>query len=112
MSIILGFVLMILFTVAANLLLKIGAGRSSPQMLFGLLSWTSVLGLAFFAFAGLVYAWLLKFLPLNIAQSFAAGQFIAVILAASLVLSEAISTAQWVGIFLIAAGIAIVGWSQ
>jgi undecaprenyl phosphate-alpha-L-ara4N flippase subunit ArnE len=51
-------------------------------------------------------------LPLNIAQSFAAGQFIAVILAASLVLSEAISTAQWVGIFLIAAGIAIVGWSQ
>lgn len=112
MQITLGFVLMILFTVAANLLLKIGAGRASPQMLFGLLSWTSVLGLAFFACAGLVYAWLLKFLPLNIAQSFAAAQFIAVILAASLVLSETISTAQWVGILLIAAGISIVGWSQ
>lgn len=112
MQIILGFVLMILFTVAANLLLKIGAGRAAPQMLFGLLSWTSVLGLAFFGCAGLVYAWLLKSLPLNIAQSFAAAQFIAVILAASLVLSESISLAQWIGIFLIAAGIAIVGWAQ
>jgi drug/metabolite transporter (DMT)-like permease len=112
MQVTLGFVLMIFFTVAANLLLKIGAGRPTPQMLFGLLSWTSVLGLTFFGCAGLVYAWLLKFLPLNIAQSFAAAQFVAVTLAASLVLSETISTAQWIGIILIAAGIVIVGWSQ
>ncbi len=74
MKIISGFILMIFFTVLANLLLKIGAGRTSSQLLFGLLSWISVLGLIFFGCAGFVYAWLLKFLPLNIAQSFATAQ--------------------------------------
>lgn len=112
MQIIFGFVLMITFTVAANLLMKIGAGRAAPQMLFGLLSWTSMLGLTFFGCAGLVYAWLLKFLPLSIAQSFAAAQFIAVILASSFVLSESIGSVQWIGILLIATGIFVVGWAK
>ena len=49
------------------------------------------------------------FLPLNIAQSFAAIQFIAVILASTLVLSEPIAIPRWIGIALIAIGIVIVG---
>ena len=43
------------------------------------------------------------------AQAFAATQFIAVILASSLLLSEPIPFARWIGIGLIACGIAVVG---
>jgi drug/metabolite transporter (DMT)-like permease len=48
----------------------------------------------------------------NVAQSFAAAQFVAVIPASSWLLSERIGTSQWVGITLIAVGILIVGWSR
>lgn len=112
MKIAVGFLLMILFTVIANLLLKIGAGKAPSPVLFNFISWISVFGLVCFAGAGLIYSWLLKSLPLSIAQSFAAAQFVAVILASAVVLSESITAAQWLGILLIATGISVVGWSQ
>jgi drug/metabolite transporter (DMT)-like permease len=106
---------MITFTVVANLLLKTGAvmGRDAGGALWGqLLNWRIVAGLASFGSAALLYTILLRSLPLNVAQSFTAAQFIATIIASALVLSEPITGARWVGIALIASGIAVVGWSQ
>lgn len=114
MKIALAFVAMISFTVLANLLMKTGAdGLAGPGSLWvRLLSWKLVAGLAAFGVAALLYILILSWIPLNVAQSFAAAQFIAVILASRAVLGEPIGPAQWVGIVLIAGGIAVVGWSR
>lgn len=102
---------MIGFTIAANLLLKIAAGRTDLPALFGLVNLYTVIGFGAYGCAGVVYAWLLKSLPLNVAQSFAAAQFIAVIVASALVLAEPIGLLRWVGIGMISAGIFVVAWS-
>jgi undecaprenyl phosphate-alpha-L-ara4N flippase subunit ArnE len=114
MKIALAFVAMISFTVLANLLMKTGAdGLAGPGSFWmRVLSWKLAAGLAAFGVAALLYVLILSWLPLNVAQSFAAAQFIAVILASRLVLDEPIGSAQWLGIALIAGGIAIVGWSR
>src|SRR4051794_18221848 len=110
MRIAVGFFVMISCTVAANLLMKMGAAPPAwERLLFGLLSWKLVAGVIAFGCAALVYAWLLHWLPLNVAQSFAAVQFLAVIFASSAVLSERIPPLRWFGIALIAGGIVIVG---
>jgi multidrug transporter EmrE-like cation transporter len=105
-----GFIGMIACTVAANLLMKQGAMvPAADRVILGVLGWTSVAGLAMFGVSGLIYSWVLRFLPLNVAQSFAAAQFVAVILASSAVLAEPITAARWIGILLIALGILLVG---
>ena len=105
---------MIAFTVIANLLMKTGADSLNADVSFWsrLVSWRLLLGLAFFGCAALIYIVILGWLPLNVAQSFAAAQFVGVILASWFVLSEPIGHVQWVGILLIATGIAIIGWGQ
>lgn len=106
---------MIGFTVIANLLLKTGAvlGRAAGGPWWAqLANWRVVGGFASFAIAALFYTLLLRTAPLNVAQSFAAAQFVATVLAAALILSEPIGAASWIGIALIAAGIAIVGWTR
>jgi len=114
MRIVLTFIAMITFTVIANLLLKMGASSSGPGQgpLLHLVNWRVLLGLCSFAIAACFYILVLQWLPLNVAQSFAAAQFVAVILASAWILSEPIGALQWTGIALIATGIAIVGWSQ
>ena len=77
-----------------------------------LINYRVVAGLSCFAIAVAIYVFILRRLPLNIAQSFMAAQFVAVILASALVLAESIGAFRWAGITLIAAGIAVVGWSQ
>jgi multidrug transporter EmrE-like cation transporter len=107
-----GFVMMIACTVAANLLLKQGAMvPASDRVILGLLGLQSFAGLAMFGVSGLIYSWVLRSLPLNVAQSFAAAQFVAVIAASALVLAEPITPARWLGILLIALGILLVGLS-
>ena len=106
---------MISFTVAANLLMKLGATASAlPNAHFmdAFLNWRTLCGLASFGIAGLLYAVVMRWLPLNVAQSYAAAQFVAVVVASALVLGEHIHYRQWIGIVLITAGIVIVGWSQ
>ena len=106
----LGFVAVIACTVAANLMLKLGASVPEAQrVLFGLLGWKSAAGLALFGCGGIVYALLLRRVPLNIAQVFAAAQFVGVVIAAGLVLGEPISPARWLGIACISLGIVLVG---
>jgi undecaprenyl phosphate-alpha-L-ara4N flippase subunit ArnE len=109
MKVVFGFLAMISCTVVANLLLKLGAVAPIEHRIFQVVDWKTVAGFTSFALAGMVYAWLLAFLPLNVAQSFAAAQFIAVILASALILSESISITRWFGITLIFAGIVVVG---
>ncbi|HKW52517.1 MAG TPA: EamA family transporter [Stellaceae bacterium] len=106
MQLVLGFILMVLCTVAANLLLKLGAMVPLEQrVLFGLFDWRTLLGFAFFGGSLLIYSWLLGWMPLNLAQSLASLQFVAVILASALVLAEPIPLPRLLGIALIVAGI-------
>jgi drug/metabolite transporter (DMT)-like permease len=100
-------------TVVANLLLKMGAtaGREGGAPWWAV-NWRIAAGLACFGAAGLIYAVVLRFLPLNVAQSFTAAQFIATILASALVLAEPVTGMRWVGIALIASGILVVGWTH
>jgi hypothetical protein len=70
-----GFFAVMAFTVGANLMLKLGAGDPEAHRMFGLLSWKSAAGLALFGCGGIVYAFLLRQVPLNIAQVFTSAQF-------------------------------------
>jgi len=103
---------MISCTVGANLLMKLGVDDAPSRALLELMSWRTFAGLAAFGFAGLFYAAALRFLPLNVAQSYAAAQFVAVILASRLVLGEPIASERWIGITLIAGGIIVVAATQ
>jgi drug/metabolite transporter (DMT)-like permease len=105
-----GFVAMISLTIAGNLMLKLGAEVPlSDRIFLGLLGWRSAAGLALFGCGGIVYALLLRRVPLNLAQVFAAMQFVGVAVAASVVLGESISPLRWIGIAFICCGIALAG---
>jgi multidrug transporter EmrE-like cation transporter len=106
-------VAMITCTVVANLLLKLGAAAGAAAgAAWWALNWRIAAGFASFGAALLIYTVVLRTLPLNVAQSFTSAQFIGTIVASALVLSEPITGIRWVGIALIAAGIAVVGWSS
>ncbi len=107
------FAVMMLLTVTANLLLKWGTvapGAGSGHWL-ALLNWRVAAGLASFGLGAAFYVVILTKLPLNVAQSFAAFQFVAVILAAWLILGEPISLLRAAGMALICGGIFLVGVS-
>jgi drug/metabolite transporter (DMT)-like permease len=111
-DVLIGFVAMIFVTVTANLVLRTGAlVPASERAIFGILGWKSLLGLALFGIAGLIYAVVLRWVPLNVAQAFTAAQYVGVVLAASFVLGEPISPLRWTGILCIGLGIVIVGFT-
>ncbi len=97
-------------TVMANLLMTLGSAEPPSPYLLGILSLRTVSGLAVFGLGGLFYTVVLRFLPLNVAQSYAAAQFISVIIASQLILGEVVPPARWAGITMIAIGIAVVAW--
>jgi len=102
---------MISAAVIGNLLMKVGASAARPDWLLGLAAWESVAGLSLFALAALCYMLVLKVVPLSVAQCLMAGQFVGVVLGAAVILAEPISPMRWVGIIMIAMGIAVVGLS-
>jgi drug/metabolite transporter (DMT)-like permease len=105
----LGIASMVALTVGANLMLKLGAmAPPAERVLLGALSWQSIVGLSLFGIGGVIYAFVLRALPLHVAQAFAAVQYVAVVLAASLLLSERIAPTSWLGIAFIVAGIVLV----
>ena len=91
------FAVMTAFTVIANLLMKIGAvsAMARGDEWWHLINYRVVSGLSSFGVAAAIYVFILQRLPLNIAQSFMAAQFVAVILASTLVLSEPIGAIRW-----------------
>jgi multidrug transporter EmrE-like cation transporter len=105
-------VTMIGCTVVANLLMKLGSQDAPSPFLLGLLPWRTAGGLIAFGCAGLLYATALRFLALNVAQSYAAIQFMAVIVASRLILGEPIAFMRWAGISMIALGIIVVALSE
>jgi len=106
---ILGFILMIGCTVAANLFLKLGAEvPAAERTVAGVVDWRTVAGFAFFGAGGVIYSWILNWMPLNVAQSIAASQFIAVIVASALLLGEPIPLPRLFGIGFIVVGIVLV----
>lgn len=105
-----GFLAVIGCTVAANLMLKLGAAAPTSERIFlGVFGWKSAAGLALFGCGGLLYAILLRRVPLNLAQVFAAAQFVGIVVAARLVLDEPISPARWLGVLFISLGIVVSG---
>lgn len=89
-----------------NLLMKIGADVRDPDgLLFGLVAWQTIAGIASFGCGVLAYAWALRQFELHTAQIVVSVQFIAAILLAAIVLGERISGVQWCGIALIALGL-------
>lgn len=94
--------------VCANLLLKIGASDRPAALLLNFLSWRSFAGLLCFGFGGLAYAWLLKYVPLGVAQAVLASQYIFTILGAWFLLHENMTAMQIAGFILIGTGIALV----
>jgi drug/metabolite transporter (DMT)-like permease len=107
------FALMIAFTVAANLCLKAGAlVPAAERTIPGFCDWRTLLGFAFFGTSAVIYSGVLQSMPLNLAQSIAASQFVAVILASAVILAEPIPPLRLLGILLIVAGIAIVSFSE
>lgn len=104
---------MITGMVSANLLLKVGSGATGTKLsVFHPAINIYVAGsLAAFAAAFAFYFFILRATPLNVAQSLAAAQFVAIIFAANLVLGESIGLMRWGGILLISIGIFLVGLS-
>ena len=94
--------------VCASLLLKVGATDRPAGLLLGLLSWRSFLGLACFGIGGLAYAWLLRYVPLGVAQAVLASQYIFTVTGAWLLLHESIDGVQLLGFLLVGLGIALV----
>lgn len=98
----------IAINVCANLLLKIGASESPVPLLLNFLSWRSFLGLLCFGIGGLAYAWLLRFVPLGVAQAVLASQYIFTVGGAWFLLHEHIDGVQLLGFIFVGIGIALV----
>lgn len=94
--------------VCASLLLKLGAADRPAALLLGLLSWRSFLGLACFGVGGLTYAWLLRYVPLGVAQAVLSSQYIFTVTGAWLLLHESIDGVQLLGFLFVGIGIALV----
>lgn len=91
--------------------MKVGSAKFNIKNLLDIDNFTVYIGLILFAIALVVWIFILKKLPLNVAQSFSVLQFVGVILASWLVLSEPISGLRWVGIVFVILGVLIVGWT-
>jgi undecaprenyl phosphate-alpha-L-ara4N flippase subunit ArnE len=113
MYFVISFALMIGFTVAANVFLKTGAMvPAAERTIMGVCDWRTLLGFVFFGTSAVVYSGVLQWMPLNVAQSLAASQFVAVIVASALILAEPIPPVRFIGIALIVIGIVVVSFSD
>lgn len=98
--------LVILGNAAGNILLKIGAnGDRSGKLLFGVLPWQTLGGIACFGFGVLIYSWALNQFDLHAAQIVVSLQYVLVILLAAFFLGESISMQTWFGIGFIGVGL-------
>ncbi len=107
-----GAMLVVVFgNITGNILIKAG-GNVDPNraFLFGNFGWQTFAGIAFFASSILLYAWVLRQLPLHIAQAIASLQFVGATLAASIIFGETITPEKWFGVGLILTGLFVIAW--
>lgn len=102
-----GMAVVVLANVIGTAFIKLGASAGS-RPLFGTLSWSTLVGLGIFGTSVLLYTWVLKHLPLYMAQSIAALQFMGIVLVAAFFFDEAISVRQYLGFALILAGLFVI----
>ncbi len=103
---------MIMSAVTANLLLKTGvAARNAGGLVAILMHPTVLCGLALFGGAAMLYLLVLERLPLNVAQSMMALQFVGVMVGSVVVLGEPMPPARLLGAALITGGVILVGLS-
>jgi drug/metabolite transporter (DMT)-like permease len=107
---ILSVVLITLFTVTGNLLLKIGVLKPGISEFWpiSLINVHTMLGTASFGLAFIGYATLLQRIPLNVAQAIFSIQFVAVIVSSATILGEPVGVVRWLGIGFILVGILVV----
>jgi multidrug transporter EmrE-like cation transporter len=100
-------------TVTGNLLLKIGASRAATASIWplALVNGPSAAGTFVFGLGFLFYATVLKDLPLNLAQSIFALQFIGGIIGSAVLLGEPIAMMRWIGMGIMVLGVAVVIYS-
>ena len=103
---------MVLSAVAGNVFLKKGAMKIGTGDISGILNIHVFLGIGLFAVAVISYILLLRKIPLHVAQSLMAVQYVGVTLAAFLVFNEKISISALAGIAMITCGIALIGLSE
>lgn len=94
--------------VCASLLLKAGAADAPVPLFLNFLSWRSFSGLLCFGIGGLGYAWLLRYVPLGVAQAVLSSQYIFTVLGAWLILHEHMDRIQVLGFLFVGIGIALV----
>lgn len=95
------------FNVVAQLLLKSGAMRPGLGMgvPLSLINGHVVAGILCFVVSLGLYVSVLQRLPLILAQSVLSLQFVAIVLAAAVVLGERVAVVNWAGIVAIAVGL-------
>lgn len=106
-SILPAFVVTVTLNVAAQLLLKVGARQPGIAAVFPLsfVNLYTLAGILCFVFALCGYLLILRNLPLVVAQALFSIQFVAIIVAAGVVLGERITVIQSLGMVLIALGL-------
>jgi len=104
---------MILSAVIGNLLLKTGVLARQPSGLVTVILHPRVIcGLTLFGGAAMLYLLVLQRMPLNVAQSMMALQFVGVMLGSVVILGEPMPPTRLLGAALITIGVLIVGWSN
>lgn len=99
----------VLGNVTANLFMKLGSNQAAAMTgSSSFVTLPTIVGIAIFGASVLLYAWVLKHLPLYLAQSMAALQFVGVIMTAAIFFGEPIVMRQWIGFALIMLGLAVV----
>jgi multidrug transporter EmrE-like cation transporter len=89
--------------VIGNVLIKVFASPGRV-CLFGLFGWQTAAGIGSFGASVLLYAWVLRYLPLHVAQAVASLQFVGAVLATAFLLCETITLQKWLGIVIIWVG--------
>ena len=103
---------MVIAASAANLLMKLGADATGGvSMAYRLMDWRILVGLSLFALSALLYIVLLGALPLNVAQSMLALQYVAVMVASVFLLGEALPLLRLVGAAFVVVGVLLIGLS-
>lgn len=101
-------ILSTILTTAAQLFYKIGASRL-PEIVS---NWPLVIGFVLYCLAALLIIWALRFVELSVVFPLLATSFVWVSLLSVFIFGESLSVINWFGVFLIACGVAVVGWKR